>query len=248
MSCHTERIKKEVTYTAHAYASIGLANCSSFTLTHTANMFFVFFFIWPCEWKWREQPVQTKGNKTAKRVNLGMGRCCLYNFIKTTYDISLNSQISLLPLGFSPHWMVSNQATTEIKRKWPGWPFICERESMDSCSFLFLFVNWPDPKFLLSLIYTGQYKDKKEKRMKNPSYFLFLRLAVRPDHEMETFGPGRETENSSLTHFLFIFYRNPDTDKRNKILFRIPIIKYKKEWVRETKSLRFQRGGVAWAE
>jgi len=32
-------------------------------------------------------------------VNLYLGRA----FIKTTYDISLDSQISLLPLGFSQH-------------------------------------------------------------------------------------------------------------------------------------------------
>ena len=46
-----------------------------------------------------EQPVQTKGNKE----EIWEWRCRPYNFIKTTYDISLNSQISLLPLGFSPH-------------------------------------------------------------------------------------------------------------------------------------------------
>lgn len=135
-------------------------------------------------------------------------RCRPYNFIKTTYDISLNSQISLLPLGFSPHWMVSNQATVSLSLflLWPGWPFICERESMDSLFFSFISLLTGQNLssfYLLYFIYILASTKKKEKRKKNPSYFLFLRLAVRPDHEMETFGPGRETENSSLHSLSF---------------------------------------------
>ena len=39
-------------------------------------------------------------------------RCRSYNFIKTTYDISSNSQHSLISLGFSPH-----QPTIDLRLK-----------------------------------------------------------------------------------------------------------------------------------
>jgi len=52
-------------------------------------------------------------------------RCRPYNFIKTTYDISLNSHISLLPYGFSPQWPV----------EWPMWcPLDKENPVSSRCS------------------------------------------------------------------------------------------------------------------
>ena len=61
-----------------------------------------------------------------------------YNFIKTTYDISLNSQISLLPSGFSPQQAL---ALSFDSLRLPL--HSCEFESLvESCSFLSLDISW----------------------------------------------------------------------------------------------------------
>ena len=53
------------------------------------------------------------------RKSMWEWRCRTYNFIKTTYDISLNSHIYMLPTGFSPQWPMD----------WPMWCPTGQRES-----------------------------------------------------------------------------------------------------------------------
>ncbi len=147
-------------------------------------------------------------------------RCCPYNFIKTTYNISLNSQISLLPLGFSPHWMVSNQATVSLSLflLWPGWPFICERESMDSLFFSFfsLLTGQNLSSFYLLYLYIFwpvQRKKRKERRI----HPIFCFSALRSGQTMKwrpSVLAGKQ-KIALFTHFLFnIFFRNPDNQKK----------------------------------
>ena len=52
-------------------------------------------------------------------------RCRPYNFIKITYDISSNSQISLLPYGFSSHWPVDGPMWCPLDKENPD----CQVES-----------------------------------------------------------------------------------------------------------------------
>jgi hypothetical protein len=62
-----------------------------------------------------------KGEKKKREVE-GMWdwRCRTYNFIKTTYDISLNSHISLLPYGFSPQWPIERPMWCPLDKENPG--------------------------------------------------------------------------------------------------------------------------------
>lgn len=48
----------------------------------------------------------TQWSNVTNKMGIRWEMSILYNFIKTTYDISLNSQIYLLPLGFSPQYVV----------------------------------------------------------------------------------------------------------------------------------------------
>ena len=96
---------------AHANAFIRTGQLYPHIFNYTANnKIFKEKNNWPCKLKYGDSLSRLKVTKN----KIWELRCRTYNFIKTTYDISLNSQISLLPLGFSPHLMVSNQATVSL--------------------------------------------------------------------------------------------------------------------------------------
>ena len=115
-----------------------------------------------------EQPVQTKGNK---EEDLGMEMSSL-QFHKDNLrhlpqfpDFFVTFRILSTLNGLQPGHYIS----CSLFLLWPGWPFICERESMDSLSLSFfsLLTGQNVSSHILFLyLYecSGQYKGKRERK------------------------------------------------------------------------------------